>query len=174
MKYRLFRARRDALHAVTDRPRMRRGLLAFSLMALCTAAWTSGSESLQLAAKTAAPSAKRKAAAPKAAPANAPDSVAAANPDSATDSSQSSAPSEGSAQAASPIQADSAAVNPAAPAGLVLDYVALERRAQEVHPILKEKHLDIDKAEQQLRELEMAAILPRFQVETGVGPAPGL
>ncbi|HKP96362.1 MAG TPA: TolC family protein, partial [Fibrobacteria bacterium] len=59
-------------------------------------------------------------------------------------------------------------------ATLVFDYVATERRSQEIHPILREKKLEIDKAEQQMRELEMAAVLPRFQVETGMGPAPGL
>jgi outer membrane protein TolC len=57
---------------------------------------------------------------------------------------------------------------------LVLDYRALERRAQEVHPILHEKKMEIDKAEQDLRELEMSAILPRLTVQTAVGPAPGL
>lgn len=56
----------------------------------------------------------------------------------------------------------------------ILDYRATERRAQEVHPILHEKRLEIDKAEQELRELEMSAILPRLTVQTAVGPAPGL
>jgi outer membrane protein TolC len=79
------------------------------------------------------------------------------------------------ADTAGPSQANAApAPVPSAPAGLVLDYAAMERRAQEIHPILREKQLDIAKAEQQMHELEMAAILPRFQVETGMGPAPGL
>lgn len=55
-----------------------------------------------------------------------------------------------------------------------IDYVAANRRAMDIHPILLEKRLEIDKAEQKLHELEMAVLLPRFTVETGVGPAPGL
>ncbi|HLP43618.1 MAG TPA: TolC family protein [Fibrobacteria bacterium] len=56
----------------------------------------------------------------------------------------------------------------------VADYRALEKRAQEVHPILREKRLNVVKSEQQIRELEMSAIVPKFTVETAVGPAPGL
>jgi outer membrane protein TolC len=76
-----------------------------------------------------------------------------------------------------PVPAESASVaTPELPAPLVFsyDYLSTELRSQEIHPILREKKLEIDKAEQQLHELEMAAILPRFQLETGVGPAPGL
>jgi outer membrane protein TolC len=58
--------------------------------------------------------------------------------------------------------------------GQPLDYRELERRAQEVHPILREKQLEIAKTEQQLQELRMSAILPKLLVETAVGPAPGL
>lgn len=57
---------------------------------------------------------------------------------------------------------------------LVLDCIGTEAMAQKMQPMLKEKQLNIEKSEQQLHELEMSAILPRFQVETGIGPAPGL
>ena len=57
---------------------------------------------------------------------------------------------------------------------LILDYAGMERRAQETNPVLREKKLNIDKAEQKMHELEVSAILPKFTVETGVGPAPGL
>ncbi len=57
---------------------------------------------------------------------------------------------------------------------LSLDYVGMERLAEETNPTLREKKLNIDKAEQKLHELEMSAILPKFMVETGMGPAPGL
>jgi outer membrane protein TolC len=61
-----------------------------------------------------------------------------------------------------------------APAPVAFDYLSVERAAMDVHPILKEKRLEIDKSEQKVHELEMAAILPKFSVETGMGPAPGL
>jgi outer membrane protein TolC len=75
-----------------------------------------------------------------------------------------------------------ATVTPAAPAPaeapaapvFEFDYLSTETRTQAIHPILLEKQLEIDKAEQKLHELEMAAILPKFTVETGIGPAPGL
>src|SRR5687767_10025772 len=71
--------------------------------------------------------------------------------------------------------ADSAAV-PIAPPDQVaaFNYRTLENRILEVHPILKEKRTNVDKTVQQLHELKMAAILPKFVVETAVGPAPGL
>lgn len=55
-----------------------------------------------------------------------------------------------------------------------LTYRTLENRVLEVHPILKEKRMNIDKTAQQLHELRTSAILPKFMVETAVGPAPGL
>lgn len=58
--------------------------------------------------------------------------------------------------------------------GQTLDYRDVEKRAQEVHPILHEKKLNIAKTEQQLQELKRSAILPKFVLETAVGPAPGL
>ncbi|MDQ3000567.1 MAG: TolC family protein [Fibrobacterota bacterium] len=57
---------------------------------------------------------------------------------------------------------------------VVFDYRTVDLRALQVHPILKEKSLEIDKAQQKLHELKMGAILPKFLLETGVGPAPGL
>lgn len=82
-------------------------------------------------------------------------------------------PDSSKAKAAAP---DSAAAAPVAPpAGPApIDYVAADRRAMEIHPILLEKKHEIEKSEQKRHELEMAAILPRFTVETGIGPAPGL
>jgi outer membrane protein TolC len=61
-----------------------------------------------------------------------------------------------------------------APAPTGIDYLAAERMALEAHPILKEKRLEVDKAEAKVGELKMAAILPKFYVESGMGPAPGL
>lgn len=69
---------------------------------------------------------------------------------------------------------DSVVSVPKSRSQLVLTCAAMEARAQAVHPILQEKQLEIDKAEQQMHQLEMSAILPRFEVETGIGPAPGL
>ncbi len=57
---------------------------------------------------------------------------------------------------------------------LSFDCSELERRAQATHPQLLEKRLNIEKSEQQMHDLEMSAILPRFTIETGIGPAPGL
>ncbi len=93
----------------------------------------------------------------------------------ASEDSASAAPSE-SAAAAAATEAPTvpAAVSAPAPPSLGFDYLFMEQRSQEIHPILREKKLEIDKAEQQMHELEMAVILPKFQIETGVGPAPGL
>lgn len=51
---------------------------------------------------------------------------------------------------------------------------SVEARALDMDPVLAEKQLEVDKVEQKLRELDAAVLLPRFEVETGVGPAPGL
>ncbi|MEO6094561.1 MAG: TolC family protein, partial [Fibrobacteria bacterium] len=128
-------------------------------------------------AKPAAPVGKRKAAAKTSVAADArsakADSAALINSDSDSDSAAAAADS-----AQTPVRpgdpADPVEASAAAPASVVMDYIAMDRRAQDIHPMLLEKKLEIDKAEQQMRELEMAAILPRFQVETGIGPAPGL
>ncbi|MDB5103838.1 MAG: outer rane efflux protein [Fibrobacteres bacterium] len=135
---------------------------------------------IRLAAKTtgtgkanAKPGRPGKAAASaKTAPANEPDTLSAP-----TDTSTAPAGSNQNGAQSDSAAGNSPAVPPAqvsAPSGIVLDYAALERRAQEVQPILQEKMLEIDKAKQQMRDLEMGAILPRFQLETGMGPAPGL
>jgi hypothetical protein len=44
----------------------------------------------------------------------------------------------------------------------------------ERHPILAEKAMDIDKAVEKVRDVDMGAILPKFEIETGMGPAPGI
>ncbi len=95
------------------------------------------------------------------------------------------APAEPSADSAAVPPSDTAGVGsgtgngaPTFPAPAVppvlYDYVAAERMALEAHPILKEKRIEVDKAEAKVDELKMAAILPKFSVETGMGPAPGL
>jgi outer membrane protein TolC len=61
-----------------------------------------------------------------------------------------------------------------AASSIIVDCLSMEQRAQEINPLLLEKRLNIEKAEQKLRELEMSVILPKFTVESGVGPAPGL
>lgn len=60
------------------------------------------------------------------------------------------------------------------PPARAFDYATAEKMAMEVYPILKEKRLEIDKSELQLEDLKRSAILPKFTVETGMGPAPGL
>jgi len=60
------------------------------------------------------------------------------------------------------------------PPARAFDYATAEKMAMDVYPILKEKRLEIDKSEQQLEDLKRSAILPKFTVETGMGPAPGL
>lgn len=119
---------------------------------------------------------------PKPAASKAPASVSApAAPDSATSPKPGPAPAVPAATGNPPSAAggtdqpasDSGSASPAKPAR-VFDYVSAERLAIEAHPILKEKHLEIDKAEQQLEDLKRSAILPKFTVETGMGPAPGL
>ena len=58
--------------------------------------------------------------------------------------------------------------------GNIFDCATLDKAAEASHPILQEKKMEIDKSQLQLKDLEMSAILPRFTVETGMGPAPGL
>src|SRR5690606_21190478 len=50
----------------------------------------------------------------------------------------------------------------------------VERIALMDHPLLAEKALEVDKAQEKVRDLDMGVILPRFEVETGIGPAPGI
>lgn len=57
---------------------------------------------------------------------------------------------------------------------VVLDLPSVEAKSQEIHPILAEKQLAIEKSQQQLHDLEMSAILPKFEASTLMGPAPGL
>ena len=104
-------------------------------------------------------------------PATSTDSSAASADTAAVNAAKEASNDTAKGQANGQAKAEPDTITAAAP-GLILDCAAMERRAQEIHPILREKRLDIDKAEQQMRELEMAAILPRFQLETGMGPAP--
>lgn len=73
-----------------------------------------------------------------------------------------------------PATDSASALDKPAPVVRAFDYVTAEKTAMDVYPILKEKHLEIDKSEQQLEDLKRSAILPKFNVETGMGPAPGL
>jgi outer membrane protein TolC len=86
-------------------------------------------------------------------------------------------PSDGAAKPDSALPpANAAAPADTAPSipKIVLDLSSVEKRSQEIHPILLEKKLAIDKSEQSLHELEMSAVLPKLQVSTLMGPAPGL
>jgi outer membrane protein TolC len=116
-----------------------------------------GAASAFAAPKVRPPAAAPAGSRPSASPQPPPDSAAVAHPDTG----------QGEAKAV-PAPAAPVASSPG------LDYVAAERIALEVHPILKEKRVEVDKAEAKVDELRMAAILPKFTVETGMGPAPGL
>jgi outer membrane protein TolC len=183
MKYRLFQARSDASHGLTEpirvpRKRVSTALMPLLLCGIAVLAAASFLEAKPAEAKSVS-AGKRKAAAKTSvaadstaakteSAASAADSTAAKT-DSIAAADSAKAPAKPADAAADPIKAAAAA-----PASVVMDYIAMDRRAQDIHPMLLEKKLEIDKAEQQMRELEMAAILPRFQVETGIGPAPGL
>ncbi len=78
----------------------------------------------------------------------------------------------GSAHAQDAVEADDAGLAPPAQPRLTL--ADLERIALADHPVLAEKELDIDKARERVRDVDMGVILPRFDLETGVGPAPGI
>ena len=41
-------------------------------------------------------------------------------------------------------------------------------------PILSEKEMEVEKSREKLRDVDMGAILPKFEVSTGMGPAPSL
>lgn len=56
----------------------------------------------------------------------------------------------------------------------VFNVRSFEARVLAMHPMLPEKKLEIDKVEQKLRDIDRSVILPRFEIETGIGPAPGL
>jgi len=60
------------------------------------------------------------------------------------------------------------------PPGIALNCAVVESLALDRHPILAEKALEVDKSREQLRDLDMGAILPKFEVQTGMGPAPGI
>jgi outer membrane protein TolC len=70
--------------------------------------------------------------------------------------------------------AASAPQTPPTPTDPAMDVAGVEREALARHPILAEKSMEIIKAEEQVRTIDMAAILPRLEVETGMGPAPGI
>jgi outer membrane protein TolC len=57
---------------------------------------------------------------------------------------------------------------------LALTCADVERIALADHPVLSEQALEVDKARESVRDLDMGVILPRFEVETGIGPAPGI
>jgi outer membrane protein TolC len=50
----------------------------------------------------------------------------------------------------------------------------VERIALQDHPILAEKAFEVDRAQEKVRDIDMGVILPRFEIETGIGPAPGI
>lgn len=50
----------------------------------------------------------------------------------------------------------------------------VERIALQDHPVLAEKELEVDRAREKVRDLDMGVILPKFEIETGIGPAPGI
>lgn len=50
----------------------------------------------------------------------------------------------------------------------------VERIALQDNPVLAEKELEVDLARERVRDVDMGVILPRFEVETGMGPAPGI
>ncbi len=56
----------------------------------------------------------------------------------------------------------------------VLTCAEIERIALMDHPILLEKAMEVDKAREKIRDLDMGVILPKFEIETGIGPAPGI
>ncbi len=99
-----------------------------------------------------------------------------ASPPAATPPVAAEAPAAVTDSAPAPAAPTPVAVDTSRPATArdAFDYIAADRRAMEIQPMLQEKRLEIDKAAQKLHELEMGAILPRFSVETGIGPAPGL
>lgn len=67
-----------------------------------------------------------------------------------------------------------AAPAPPTPVDPSMNVAGLEREALARHPMLAEKSMEVDKAEEQVRTLDKSIILPKFEVETGIGPAPGI
>jgi outer membrane protein TolC len=63
---------------------------------------------------------------------------------------------------------------PPTPTDPSMNVAGVEREALARHPILSEKSMEVDKAEEQVRTLDKSIILPKFEVETGIGPAPGI
>ncbi len=57
---------------------------------------------------------------------------------------------------------------------LRLDYIEFEQHVLAGHPILKEDALNVAHKELQLRQVEYGAILPKLDLDMGMGPAPGL
>lgn len=60
------------------------------------------------------------------------------------------------------------------PVHAALTCADVERIALTDHPVLAEKQIEVDKTQEKVRDLDMGVLLPRFEVETGVGPAPGI
>ncbi len=60
------------------------------------------------------------------------------------------------------------------PVSAPLNCVRVDSLALARDPMLADKALEVDKAREKLRDIDMGAILPKFEVSTGVGPAPGL
>jgi outer membrane protein TolC len=57
---------------------------------------------------------------------------------------------------------------------LVLNCTQFENEVLKKYPILLEKELEIEKQKLNLRNIEMSVLLPKFEIEMGMGPAPGL
>jgi outer membrane protein TolC len=70
------------------------------------------------------------------------------------------------------LAADSILIPP--PLTVPLNCVIAESLALARDPILAEKELEVDKAREKLRDVDMGAILPKFDISTGMGPAPGI
>ncbi|HAP00242.1 MAG TPA: hypothetical protein DCQ83_09390 [Fibrobacteres bacterium] len=66
------------------------------------------------------------------------------------------------------------AETPVPPVTAPLTCAIAESLALARDPILFEKELEVDKAKEKLRDVNLGAILPKFEVSMGMGPAPGL
>ncbi|MBF0431279.1 MAG: TolC family protein [Fibrobacteria bacterium] len=57
---------------------------------------------------------------------------------------------------------------------LHLDYIQFENKVLENYPLIHEKKLEIKKQKLKVRDVKTSAILPKFELNLGMGPAPGL
>ncbi len=57
---------------------------------------------------------------------------------------------------------------------LRLDYVEFEKEVLKNYPLLLESEITVEQKKLALKKLEMSAWLPKFQINMGFGPAPGL